>query len=221
MPTLDLARIAVVAHRTRALLGGYEADGDVLVWRGQRPGSDWHIHGWTESHPRMLLDGRMQRRTLRKRRWSRADGTGTRHSRPPEDLGLSYEALIVVVQLWCWLDAAVGLHRYETPYPDGPSRRTVQRWLHRALPRALAFQSAVRHTLIERSEPRPLETLFPVGLPPPGALLRRRWRDPPAVEAIWRGIAMLFVGAERLSVCAATLLAEARGRHDPQARSLV
>jgi hypothetical protein len=170
----------------------------------------------------MLFGRRIERRLLLKRRWCRADRSATTHSRPPEDLGLAFEALIVAIELWCWLDAAVGLHNYVVPYLEGPSRRTVQRWLPPNLPRAVAFQSAVRHVLIEKSEPQPLETHFPVGLPPPGALLRRRWRDPPLVEGLWRGLTMLFVGAVKLDVCAASLLAEARGRHgDPQARSLV
>lgn len=217
----DLHAIAAATHRTLAVLAGYDVDGDLLVWRGQRPGHDWHAHGWTEAHPKMLIAGRVVPKTVRKRRWRRADRSVTTHSRPPDDLGLGYDALIVALELFCWLDAAVGLHRYETPLSNGPSRRTVQRWLHRARPRALAFQSAVRHALIERSEPRPLETLFPVGLSPPGALSRRRWKDPPAVAALWRALSMLFVGAQKLGIGAAPLLAEARGRHDPQARSLV
>jgi len=222
VPVLDLARLITDARRSLAQLQGYEIEGDRLIWRGSRPGPGWHVHGWTESHPKMLLAGEIEKLTVLKRRWCLADRSATTHSRPPEDIGFTYEALIVAMEIWCWLDAAVGLHRYLTPCLEGPSRRTVQRWLHRSLPRAVALQSAVRHALIERSEPRPLETLFPTGLPPPGALLRRRWRDPQAVDCLWRGLTMLFVGAEKLHVSAATLLAEARGRHgDPQARSLV
>jgi hypothetical protein len=221
VPSLALDRIAAATYRTLTTLGGYEVDGDVLIWRGERPGDGWHAHGWTEAHPKMRVEGRITRVTLLKRRWSRADRRETTHSRPPDDFGLAYDAVIFAVELLCWLDAAVGLHRYETPYLDGPSRRTVQRWLRRALPRAEAFQSAVRFALIERSEPRPWETLFPNGLPPPGALLRRRWRDPTLVASLWRALSMLFDGADKLGLCATTLLAEARGRHDPQARSLV
>lgn len=218
---MEPAKLAAIAVRGLATLNAFEVHGDVLVWRGTRPGPGWHAHGWTECRRRMLIDGALRWRTLRKRRWARADRSATTHSRPPEDLGLVHEALVVALELWCWLDGALGLHRYVTPYVDGPSRRTVQRWLGRALPRAVAFQSAIRRALIERSEPRPWETLFPAGLSPPGGLLRRRWRDPSTVASLRRGLAFLFVGASQLSVSPTSLLAEARRGADGRAGSLV
>ena len=139
---------------------------DSFAWRGTRPAGGWHIHGWTEAHPWAVVDGRRQRITVRKRRWRRDNRSVTCHSRPPDALRLRSDALLVVLELWCWLDAAVGLHRYVGPFADGPARRTVQRWLHRALPVAAATQHALRYAVIERSEPRPLEMLFPRGCRP-------------------------------------------------------
>lgn len=212
---LDASGIAVLIQNSLAILGaGYERDGDVLIWRGERPSQDWHVHGWTEATRKMVVAGTLRARLIRKRRWRRKDRSATRHSRPPDDLGLLYDAMIVAAELWCWLNAAVGLHRYRTPHDDGPDRRTVQRWLHRALPHALATQHAIRVAVIERfeSEPRPFETLFPGGLSPPAALVRRRWLAPDEVTRLWRGLALLFGAARRLTIGTAPLLAEARGR---------
>lgn len=50
--------------------------------------------------------------------------------------------------------------------PDAPSTR----WLRRALPVAAATQHALRHAIIERSEPRPVEMPFLRGLAPPTSL---------------------------------------------------
>lgn len=202
--------------------GGYEHVGDgVYYWRGQRP-AGWHAHGTFGVDREAVIDGDARWVIVLKQRWTRPDRSATCHSRPPDDLGGPYEALRVALELWCWLDAALGLHRYLSPVPDGPDRRTVQRWLHRALPRALAIQSAIRGALIERSEPRPYEQLFRGGLSPPSGPSRRRWRDPTSVSGLWRGLTMLFVGATRLDVGVAVLLAEARGRTtNPTSRSLV
>lgn len=191
--------------------GYVEVAPGVLQWAGERPAADWHVHGWTVARPWVVTAGLRRRVTVRKRRWRRADRTGTCHSRPPDDLGVRSDALLVVLELWCWLDAAVGLERYVGPFPAGPARRTVQRWLARALPLALQTQHALRRAIIERSEPRPLETLFPRGLSPPEAL-RSRWRDHAPVSPLWRGLAFLLVGASKLGCPLAPLLAEARRR---------
>jgi hypothetical protein len=195
---------------------------DVYVWRGSRPAGGWHVHGWLKVR-RYVLIGLVRRKiTLLKRRWRRSDRPATVHSRPPDDLGLLHDALILALELWCWLDVALGLHRYDSPIRNAPSRRTVQRWLRRATPRAPAFQSAVRFELIERCEPRPLEILFPGGLSPPGPFARRRWRSPPEVSALWRGFYLLFGGAHGLDLLAARLLAGARGRlADPTSQLLL
>jgi hypothetical protein len=201
---------------------GYAPLGNgIYYWRGTRPPGH-HAHGTFDVRREGIIDGRVDDVIIRKQRWSLPDRSSTQHSRPPDDVGRLYDALRVAVELWCWLNAALGLHAYESPIPDGPDRRTVQRWFHGTLPRATAVQSAIRRALIERSEPRPIEQLFPGGLSPPSTLSRRRWQDPDSVSRLWRGLAMLVVGAKGLNVDTAVLLAEARGRTThPTSRSLV
>ncbi|MBA2321458.1 MAG: hypothetical protein H0V89_09905 [Deltaproteobacteria bacterium] len=203
--------------------GGYHLlqDGS-WVFPGERPGRDWHVHGWLEVRPQVRVRGTLRRIVLRKRRWIRSDRSESTHSRPPDDLGVRFDALLVAVELWCWLDAALGLQRYMTPFEDGPDRRTVQRWLRRATPRARETQQAIRRALIEKSEPRPMEMLFPRGLAPPERLTRRRWKDPSSVTSLWTGLFLLFGGTIGLDLPTAPLLAEARGRlTDPRSRFLL
>ncbi len=90
--------------------------------------------------------------------------------------------------------------------------RTLLRWLHRALPEAMAIQQAIREAVIERCEPRPIEQLFSSGLSPPDGLLRRRWKDAASTLTLWRGFALLFGAAIEFEINPALILAEARGR---------
>jgi len=94
------------------------------------------------------------------------------------------------------------------------ARRTVQRWLHRLLPDAARLQGALRTAVIERSEPQPIERLFPVGLSPPEAVRCRRWKNPDATYRLVTGLAFLVEGAVALSLTATGLLAEAQQRFD-------
>jgi hypothetical protein len=212
--SVDIGRLAKAARDSLLVFGGgyRELSAGVYAFEGERPGPGWHVHGWLEVALRVRISGPLRMVTLRKRRWILADRSHTCHSRPVDDLGVRFDALNVALELWCWLDAALGLHRYLTPFEDGPDRRTVQRWLHRALPRALETQHQIRRALIERSEPRPLEMLFPRGLAPPERLRRRRWKAPTEVWTLWRGLFLLFGGADGLDIPTAPLLAEARGR---------
>ena len=194
------------------------SDGD-LQFNGARPGSDWQAHGYFPRWLWMIDDGERVRRRLWKRRWLRRDSVDrprTCHSRPPDDVASVWSCtLIITLQLWAWLDAKQGLERYREVIPalDGcGSRRTVQRWLGRACKRALDTQQALRHAVLERSEPRPVEPLFPGGLPPPEGLRRRRFGSPARVEELHRGLAILLGGAVALDVPVSVLLAEARGR---------
>lgn len=214
MRTIEASALRQVAASSLvALDAGYDRlpDGS-FAWCGERPSGGWHVHGWTVARPWAVIDGRRQRITVRKRRWRRADRSATCHSQPPDALRVRSDPLLVVLELWCWLDALVGLHRYVSPFDDGPARRTVQRWLRRAVPVAAATQHALRRAVIERSEPRPLEMLFPRGLSPPRSQQRRRWRDPSSVSTLWRGLAILLIGASKLRISCASLLAEARRR---------
>ena len=114
--------------------------------------------------------------------------------------------------LFGWLAAPCGLQTHEPIIADlksAPSSRTLQRWLQRALPGALETQQAYRLAVIERCEPRPVESLFPGGLSPP-QWSRRPWRDPPLVASLWRAFALILGAAVKLPLPAAVLLAEAR-----------
>jgi len=214
MPTIASDALRRLAWNSLCAIGaGYVRDDDgTYLWHGDRPDKAWHVHGWTDAHPRVRIGGQLAQITVRKRRWLDPARGATCHSRPPDDLGMRFDAMLIALELWCWIDGALGLHRYMTPFDDGPSSRTVQRWMRRALPDALHTQQANRRALVERCEPQPMEDWFPRGLSPPGSLTCRRWRDHASVWTLWRGLAFLFFGASAFDIPAARLLAEARGR---------
>jgi len=200
--------------------GGYEIIGEGQIrWPGERPGPGWHGHGWLRVRRSVLLGGRLCRVELSKHRWMEVDTGRTCHSRPPDEVPMSrYCALVMVLELLCWLTSPHGVERYKAPFPGLESlidRRSVQRWLARALKRSMESQQAARRALIEKNEPRPFEKLFPGGLSPPDTLLRRPWRAPNAVVELWRGLTILVIGAARAGFRTSILLAEARGRHTP------
>ncbi len=189
------------------------SNGD-LQFTGVRPGPGWEGHGYFSRGLWVLHAGRLKHVRIWKHRWlDRTGGTGTCHSRPPDEMGqLSVCALVYVLALFGWLSAPCGLQNHEPIWFDlktTPSRRTLQRWLQRALPKALETQQAYRLAVIERCEPRPVESLFPRGLSPP-EWPRRPWRDPPLVGRLWRAHALILGAAVTLRLPAALLLAEAR-----------
>lgn len=187
------------------------ANGD-LQFVGTRPGPGWQGHGYFSRKLRVLDAGELRRIRLWKHRWWHPT-EGTCHSRPPDEMGrLSVCTLVYVLAIYSWLSAPGGIYTHEPVFADlknTPSPRTLQRWLQRALPRALETQQAYRLAVIERCEPRPVESLFPRGLSPPEGL-RRPWRDPPLVTSLWRAYALTLGAAVKLNLPAALLLAEAR-----------
>ena len=94
----------------------------------------------------------------------------------------------------------------------GGSRRTIQRWLRRALVLAPQTLQGIRRAVIERCEPRPVEQLFPRGVSPPERLRRRYWRAPASVSTLWQALAFFVGGVVALEISPPVLLAEARGR---------
>ena len=207
-----LRRVLGTGLSSASTLYGREPDGR-LVYRGVRPGDDWEGHG---TFSRMLLTfrgGELTRVTVHKQRWRRRGTTETCHSRPPDDIAsIWFCSLIVITALWDWLSADEGLHRHEPtePLARRPSTRTKQRWLSRALLHADETATALRRAVIERSEPRPMESHVGGGLSPPED--RRRWADPRAVSTLRSGLSLLLEGAVALDVHVSLLLAEARGR---------
>lgn len=203
-----LARSGLFATST---LYPVEPDGR-RVFRGERPGVDWVGHGTFARVICTLLDWKVIEITVHKQRWRRRGTNETRHSRPPDDLAsVRFCSLIVAMTLWSWLTSDEGLHRHAAAVPaleERPSRRTVQRWLRRALRHADETATALRRAAIERSEPRPMESHVGGGLSPP----RRRWGDPNAVSTLRSGLHHLYEGTVALDVHVSLLLAEARGR---------
>ncbi len=206
-----------LVHATRASLSILQAQGYVRLPNGDyhyieaRPGPGWHSHGSYSTRPHGLHMGRLMRPVLHKHRWALSDHSLTKQDHPPDQLGLHFDALVVALCLWAWLDAAVGLLHFELPFEgpeERPSRRTIQRWLGRAIPHGLLLQQFVREIVLVNCEPRPLEDLFPRGLAPPLSLSRRRWSQPEGTEHLWRALTLLLQGSVALDVRTASLLAE-------------
>jgi len=190
-----------------------EADGR-LVFRGERPGAEWLGHGTFARWLWTLVDADLRRVRVYKQRWRRRGTQQTRHSRPPDDLGsIAFCSLVVTAALWGWFASGRGVDSHDPVLPSlvvRPSRRTVQRWLRRALQHADETALALRRAVIERSEPRPMESHIGGGLSPPAD--RRRWADPITITKIHSGLYLLLQAAVAFAVPVSILLAEARGR---------
>lgn len=151
---------------------------------------------------------------IERRRWLQFGTTTTQQDRSPDELGgIGSTLLVVFLQLCAWLLSENGLHTYEDrPHllVQPPSRRTVHRWFQRLLPDAERVQGARRTAAIECSEPQPIERLFPGGLSPPEAILRRRWKDRSKMYLLAMGLAFFAHGADALNLPATVLLAVAQ-----------
>ena len=212
--TPSLEQLREIAHSSLFEVGQVytrRSNGD-LQFTGTRPGPGWQGHGYFSRWMWWLRSGELIRVRIWKHRWIHP-AKGTCHSRPPDEMGrLSVCALVYVLALFGWLSAPCGLQEHEPIWfglKTTPSRRALQRWLQRALPKALETQQACRLAVIERCEPRPVESLVPRGLSPP-EWPRRPWRDPPLVGSLWRAFALVLGAAVKLDLPAALLLAEAR-----------
>lgn len=198
--------------------GIYAASGNgEYVFYGERPGAGWHGHGYFEKTLTMLAGGEPVAVRLRKHRWLDTTTGMTCHSRPPDDPELlRFCTLIVFLRVWAWVNSPVGFHRrrevHEGLESGCGSDRTVQRWASRAMSEAMEIQQAIRLSIMEESEPRPVESLFRGGLSPPDAVMKRSWRSLSAIEILWRAYAMLLVAARKLAKHASCLLAGARRR---------
>ena len=195
---------------------GYRRRGPDLQYDGVRPGPGWVAHGYFSRWLWVLGASGPHRVRLWKHRWrDKASGRST-HSRPPDELGrLSVCSLTFALLIFGWLSGVGGAARHEAAavgLEQARSRRTLQRWVRRAAPRAMDSQQAIRLAIIERSEPRPMERLFPAGLSPPEQLGQRPWRDPQAVAILWGGLTLFFTAAVKLAVPSPILLAEAQRR---------
>jgi len=181
-----------------------------LQYDGERPGADWHGHGYFSKTTLFVVSGRVLLIVVFKRRWRQIGTNTTRHSRPPDDLPhMRISTQIVVL----FLARCLGLDLEAQPDIEAQrSDRTVQRWRSRSLGVAMHVQQAIRHELIERCEPRPFESFFEGGPAPPQASLHKHTRDQTQVFRLRTGFAMLFLAATKLAHPLQSLLAGARGR---------
>lgn len=154
--------------------------------------------------------------TIWRRRWRLAGTTTTSQDRCPDEIPqLQATLLVVFLKVLAWLNATVGLHRYDEVHPALEavgSRRTVQRWVARLCPEADRWQGALRIAVIERFEPRPVERMFPSGLSPPASLRCRRWQKPQAIYSLWTGLSFLVRGSVAMNCSITALLVEAQRR---------
>lgn len=182
--------------------------GGTWQYNGERPGPGWHAHGYFACELLFIEGDRLVRRRVFKRRWLDPASGRTTHSRPPDALPyFRVSTVLVIVLLARFLSLAVP-EVDALELEDVRSERTLQRWRRRADDVALSVQQAVRHALIERCEPRPVEQLFEGGLSPPGDSTAAST----SVTTLQRGLSMALRGARALQIPLAVLLAEARGR---------
>ena len=191
--------------------------GNRYAYVGTRPGPEWWGHGYFAKSLTTLKGGCPKKIVLFKHRWIDRERGVTVHSRPPDDPAyIRFCTLVVVLRVWACVNSVKGFHNREESFGNlwtgCGSDRTVQRWLSRAMHNSMKIQQAIRHCLIEESEPRPVEKLFEGGLSPPDGVLNRRWKSSKKISELYRAYAMLFVAARKLAQHASCLLAGAQRR---------
>ncbi len=199
--------------------------GGRYLYYGERPGDNWYGHGYFSKGLMVLRDGHPEGIELYKHRWIDRETGVTVHSSPPDDP--SYVrccSLIVVLRIWSFISSGKGIHKREEAFPGlwrciGSSSRTVQRWTKRSFENSMAIQQAIRHCLIDESEPRPFERLFEGDLSPPDGVTNRRWKSSQNLFELYRAYAMLFVAARELAEHASNLLAGAQRRMPKQQKT--
>lgn len=184
-------------------------------YRGDRPTSDAVRHGFTNKTLTVLHGRRLFQIEVSKQRWLWPDGH-TSHDRPAEDVGWSrYGLLVAFASVWAWLSSPGGLAHVSWPWEDDerPSRRSVQRWLACLLEDALAWQAAIRSTVVDALAPRLIDEWFPAGLPPPGCI-RRFIKEGPRVGRLATGLHLMADCRLHAHCNPSAVFAEARRRFE-------
>ena len=189
-------------------------EGGRWVYRGPRPDPACHAHGVTSKQLPVLMSDRVVELEVFKQRWLWPDGHTT-HDRPPQDVSWSrYGLLVVFSAVWAWLSSERGLHHVAWPWGgERPSRRSVQRWLSRLLEDGLAWQQAIRSSVVDGLVPRLMEEQYPAGIPPPGGLGRFK-ENGPRVDQLCKGLALLHSRSMPIPSYPSALLPEARRRFE-------
>ena len=174
----------------------------------------YHAHGSFTRWFKTYIGKVIQKSRLRKPRWKCLTCGHTFSLHPPEGMeNKSICNFILVLLLWHYLSTAAGLHRcIPGQMAEVISERTLARYLKAAKKVATKTQQFIREVLIEKTEPRPVEDLFPGGLDPPESLLRKQRNDLARASTLWRGLCMLYQGAKALRLDPRALLAWARKR---------
>lgn len=199
--------------------------GGRFIYYGERPGENWYGHGYFPKTLTILRKGRPEEIELYKHRWKDRETGVTVHSSPPDDPAyVRCCSLIVVLRIWSFINSDKGIHNREEVFPSlwkssGSSSRTVQRWTKRAIENSMEIQQAIRHVLIDESEPRPVEGLFDGGLSPPDGVSNRRWKSSIKLSELYRAYTMLFVASREHAQHASYLLAGAQRRMPKQEKT--
>ena len=206
--------------------------GEIYVYSGEPPedcprcGSEerrYHVHGGFFRWLKTFVDGQIKRIRLRKPRFLCLACQKTFSLNPPEVIPYKrYCSFLIVLCLWSYLVCASGIHHcLPGEFSEDISARTVARHLSLAKALAVETQQAIREVLIRKTEPRPVEDLFPGGLDPPESLRRKQSKEADTAGMLWRALSMLRQGAQALSIDPRTLLAWAQQSSRAKKRSFL
>ena len=187
----------------------YKAAPPEVCPRCESPEGRYHSHGGFLRWLKTLVAGRVQRIRLRKPRFLCLTCGKTFSLHPPETLPRkSFCSFLILLFLWSYLTSSEGLHRaLPGEFAEDVSARTLARYLRSAKGVSTETQQFIREVLIQKTEPRPVEELFPGGLDPPESLRRKQSKEPDTAWTLWRALHMLRQGAQALSIDPRTLLA--------------
>ena len=175
--------------------------GEIYIYRGEAPSAcprcgsrreRYHSHGGFLRWLRTFVDGRIKRIRLRKPRFLCLACQKTFSLHPPEVLPYKrYSSFLIVLCLWSYLVSMAGMHHcLPGAVSEDISTRTVVRHLSSAKALAVETQQAIREVLIRKTEPRPVEDLFPGGVDPPRMLQKKQQHEPEKAGTLWRALFM-------------------------------